>query len=206
MPRCRRQPASRRIWSLTTREPRCTVTDRMVTASGVVCQSLTIPTPLPCSERTSPTPIFIDQRLPRRCACKHRNIRREISCGCDPAKAGWQRCSFFSVVSGAEFSTKALLHFIRLARPPTSTIPFLRLGGHRSRAGCLSANQGMPVQIRLTAPFSNKHNMRTAGASLRRGVPKTPRARGSTETPCHFQWAARLVSKSAGLHPAVRGA
>ena len=74
--------------------------------------------------------------------------------------------------------------------------------GHRSRAGCLIANQAMPVQFRLTAPiFKN-----TAGASLRSRVSKTLRARGSTETPCHFHWAARLVRKSAGLHPAVRGA
>ena len=146
MPRCRRQPASRRIWSLTTRvlEPRCTVTDHMVTASGAVCQSLTNhPSSLVQSEQV-PRQSFKDQRLRGRCACKHRNIRREISCGCD-ANQAWQRCSFFSVVSGAEFPTKALRHFFR---------------GHRPRAGCLSANQGMPVQFRLTAPFFLKtHNV-----------------------------------------------
>src|SRR5579862_1576010 len=63
------------------------------------------PSLIPCSERTSPTPIFKDQRLRGRCACKHRNIRRETSCGCDADKA-WQRCSFFSVVSGAGFSKR----------------------------------------------------------------------------------------------------
>ena len=58
--------------------------------------------------------------------------------------------------------------------------PLIRV--HRSRAGCLSANQAMPVQVRLSAPFS----FNTAGASLRSSVSKTLRARGSTETLCHF--------------------
>jgi hypothetical protein len=113
MPRCRRQPASRRIWSLTTRvlEPRCTVTSHMVTASGVVCQSPTTYHPTLVQSEQVLRQSFKDQRLRGRCACKHQNIRREISCGCD-AQPAWQRCSFFSVVSGAEFSTKALCHFL----------------------------------------------------------------------------------------------
>src|SRR4030095_476519 len=57
--------------------------------------------------------------------------------------------------------------------------PLIRV--HRSRAGCLSANQAMPVQVRLSAPIFH-----TAGASLRSSVSKTLRARGGTETLCHF--------------------
>lgn len=51
------------------------------------------------------------------------------------------------------------------------------LCGHRSREGCLSANQRMPVQVRLTAPIF--HQIHAAGASLRSRVSKTPRVRGN---------------------------
>ncbi len=69
---------------------------------------------------------------------------------------------------------------------------------------CQSGDAGANPADR-TNFLRNVHSC-TAGASLRSRASKTPRARGSTETPCHFQWAARLVSKSAGLHPAVREA
>lgn len=75
--------------------------------------------------------------------------------------------------------------------------------GHRSREGCLIAIQTMPVQVRLTAPILNT-NM-SGGRQRRSSVSKTRHARGSTESPCHLR-ATRLVRKSAGLHPAVRGA
>ena len=45
------------------------------------------------------------------------------------------------VVSGADLTTRAAF------------------GGHRSREGYLGANQAMPVQVRLTAPFSKLHNV-----------------------------------------------
>ena len=73
-------------------------------------------------------------------------------------------------LSGAEFSTKALRHFIC---------------GHRLRAGCLSANQGMPVQIRLTAPIFNTLNrVRRAPACAAespklRGLGAAPRRRAT---------------------------
>ena len=44
-------------------------------------------------------------------------------------------------------------------------------------------------QLRLTAPIFKTHKSLTtsaAGASLRSSVSKSGRARGSTETPCHF--------------------
>lgn len=102
----------------------------------------------------------------REVCLKHRKSRREIFLRVRTQVPSWQRCLFFFVVSGAGVTTRAALC------------------GHRPRAGCLNANQAMPVQFRLTAPFSNTHN--TAGASLRSLVSKTLRARGSTETPCHF--------------------
>ena len=102
----------------------------------------------------------------REVCLKHRKNRREIFLRVRTQVPSWQRCLFFFVVSGAGVTTRAAFR------------------GHRSRAGCLSANQAMPVQVRLTAPIFNTHN--TAGASLRSRVSKTPRARGSTETPCHF--------------------
>ena len=102
----------------------------------------------------------------REVCLKHRKNRREISCGCElKFRVGSGVCSFLSYAA-------------RVSQPA----PLIRV--HRSRAGCLSANQAMPVQVRLSAPFSDTHN--TAGASLRSRVSKTPRARGSTETPCHF--------------------
>ncbi len=153
MPRCRRQPASRRIWSLNNKSIGAPLHCNRSYGYGLRC-GVSIaehPLPLSCSKRASPTQIFKDQRLRGRCACKHRNIRREISCGCDalPSVAAvfvlfcrkWRRVL-----------TKALRHFIR---------------GHRSRAGCLSANQGMPVQFRLTVPIFKNSQSCTAGASLR---------------------------------------
>ena len=92
----------------------------------------------------SPLQNFKDQRLRGRCACKHRNIRREISCGCD-ALASVAAVFVLFCRKWRRAPTKALRHFIR---------------GHRPRAGCLSANQGMPVQIRLIAPiFLETHNV-----------------------------------------------
>ena len=106
--------------------------------------------------------------MQREVCLKHRNNRREIILRVrTQIRVGSGVCSFCHMRRGCAQSQPAPL-----------------ICGHRSRAGLLSANQVMPVQFRLTAPFSNTHN--TAGASLRSLVSKTLRARGSTETPCHF--------------------
>jgi hypothetical protein len=108
----------------------------------------------------------------REVCLKHRKNRREIFQRVRTQVPSWQRCLFFFVVCGAVVTTRAALC------------------GHRPRAGCLNANQAMPVQFRLTAPFfrypQSNHTTCAAGASLRSRASKTPRARGSTETPCHF--------------------
>ena len=108
----------------------------------------------------------------REVCLKHRKNRREILLRVRTQVPSWQRCLFFFVVCGAGVTTRAALC------------------GHRPRAGCLNANQAMPVQFRLTAPFfsypQSNHTTCAAGASLRSSVSKTGRARGSTETPCHF--------------------
>ena len=126
----------------------------------------------------------------REVCLKHRKNRREIFLRVRTQVPSWQRCLFFFVVSGAGVTARAA----HSARPlPITTFPHPHLGGHRPRAGCLSANQAMPVQFRLTAPIflhpQQKHTTCAAGASLRSRVSKTLRARGSTETPCHFQTA-----------------
>ena len=102
----------------------------------------------------------------REVCLKHRNNRREIILRVrTQIRVGSGVCSFLSYAA-------------RVSQPAPP------ICGHRPRAGCLNANQAMPVQFRLTAPFLDTHN--TAGASLRSMVSKTLRARGSTETPCHF--------------------
>jgi hypothetical protein len=84
MPRCRRQPASRRIWSLHNKSIGAPLHCNRPYGYGLRCgvSMVTTPTPLVQSEQVQPQ-IFNYQRLRGRCACKHRNIRREISCGCD---------------------------------------------------------------------------------------------------------------------------
>ena len=108
----------------------------------------------------------------RKVCLKHRKNRRETIPAGASSQPSWQRCLFFlSLNRGAgvrQFATRAASSFFFFC-------------DHRSTAGPLGANQGMPVRLRLIAPFSN-----TAGASLRSGASKTLRARGSTETPCHF--------------------
>ena len=71
----------------------------------------------------------------REVCLKHRNNRREIILRVRTQVPSWQRCLFF------------LSYAARVSQPA----PPIR--GHRSRAGCLSANQAMPVQLRLTAPI-----------------------------------------------------
>ena len=59
----------------------------------------------------------------------------KLSCGCElKFRVGSGVCSFLSYAA-------------RVSQPA----PLIRI--HRSRAGCLSANQAMPVQVRLTAPI-----------------------------------------------------
>ena len=65
-----------------------------------------------------------------------------------------------------------------------SSLRRIHFRGHRSRAGCLSASQAMPVQVRLSAPFSFHQR---GGRQQRSRASKTLRDRGSTGTPCHFQ-------------------
>ena len=57
--------------------------------------------------------------------------------------------------------------------------------GHRSRAGCLSANQGMPVQIRLTAPISKTRRAPACAAESPklRGLGAAPRRRATYNGP-----------------------
>ena len=80
----------------------------------------------------------------REVCLKHRKNRREIFLRVRTQVPSWQRCLFFFVVSGAGVTARAAFR------------------GHRSRAGCLSANQAMPVQVRLTAPIleNSKHGGR----------------------------------------------
>ena len=71
----------------------------------------------------------------REVCLKHRKNRREIFLRVRTQVPSWQRCLFFFVVCGAGVTTR------------------VALCGHRPRAGCLNANQAMPVQFRLTAPI-----------------------------------------------------
>lgn len=71
----------------------------------------------------------------REVCLKHRKNRREILLRVRTQVPSWQRCLFFFVVCGAGVTTRAAFC------------------GHRPRAGFLNANQGMPVQFRLIAPF-----------------------------------------------------
>ena len=96
--------------------------------------------------------------MQREVCLKHRNNRREILLRVrTQIRVGSGVCSFLSYA--ARVSQPAPL--IWLARPPTPTFPFRLLGGHRPRAGCLNANQAMPVQFRLTAPIFKTHNRNT---------------------------------------------
>ena len=140
---------------------------------------------------------------------KHRNIRREIPAG---ASSSSELAAVFVLFcrKRRRVPTKALRHFIR---------------GHRSRAGCLSANQAMPVQFRLTAPFSHKHGGRqlaqqslqnSAGSGQHRdAVPlfKTGRQIESAQIrrfdsrPRHqFSWAARSFRRSPASQAGEHGA
>lgn len=104
---------------------------------------------------------------------KHRNIRRENVLRVRALKS-WQRCLFFIVDSGAP---ACIQHQSRR---------FI-FCGHRSKAGYLSANQVMPVQLRLTAP---KMVVNTAGASSAAESPKLFGSGAAPErraTAFHFQ-------------------
>ena len=103
----------------------------------------------------------------REVCLKHRNNRREILLRVRTQVPSWQRCLFFFVVCGAGVTTRA-------AHSRSS---------FKSRMPeCQSGDAGASPADRST--FFN-----TAGASLRSSVSKTLRARGSTETRCHFQTA-----------------
>ena len=71
----------------------------------------------------------------REVCLKHRNNRREIILRVRTQVPSWQRCLFF------------LSYAARVSQPAPP------ICGHRPRAGCLNANQAMPVQFRLTAPI-----------------------------------------------------
>ena len=130
----------------------------------------------------------------REVCLKHRNNRRETILRVRTQVPSWQRCLFFFVVCGAG----ALVQLAPL------------ICGHRPRAGCLNANQAMPVQFRLTAPFfrypQSNHTTCAAGASLRSSVSKTGRARGSTGTPCQlFQPRGSQVGRQRPHKPSISG-
>ena len=102
----------------------------------------------------------------REVCLKHRKNRREMN----PAGA-----------SSSELAAVFVLFVVRGAGV-TARAAFR---GHRSRAGCLSANQGMPVQVRLTAPFfRNTQRVRRAPACAAespklRGLGAAPRRRAT---------------------------
>jgi hypothetical protein len=79
----------------------------------------------------------------REVCLKHRKNRREI---------------FQRVRTQFEFAEVFVLFVVSGA----GIWPAPLICGHRSRAGCLNANQTMPVQLRLTAPFSThlQHGVR----------------------------------------------
>jgi hypothetical protein len=109
---------------------------------------------------------------------KHRQIRREtFPAGVSSPRAGSGVCSFCRWRCGCSS---------RAPRRLLSIFHFIHFCGHRPRARCLNAIQAMPVQIRLTAPFSFRPLNRMACASLRSEDSKSLPARGSTGTPCHF--------------------
>ena len=86
----------------------------------------------------------------REVCLKHRKNRREIILRVRTQVPSWQRCLFFFVVCGAGARSS----------------PRRSFRGHRSRAGCLSANQAMPVQVRLTAPIFRSHTTMYGGRQL----------------------------------------
>lgn len=100
----------------------------------------------------------------REVCLKHRKNRREIILRVRTQVPSWQRCLFFFVVCGAGVTTRAA----HSRSSSKSKIP----ERHSGDAGASPADR---------STFFN-----TAGASLRSSVSKTLRARGSTETPCHF--------------------
>ena len=60
-------------------------------------------------------------------------------------------------------------------------------------------------QHRVSVPLSIKMEFVVYQLALQ-AVNLPERVQTPSNSPSYFQWAARLVSKSAGLHPAVRGA
>lgn len=100
---------------------------------------------------------------------KHRKIRREIPAGaypqCHQARTDGSGVCSLTPAAMPGLSCRAVraapssigcagsLDQKRSGFAQTSPLPIY---GHRSRAGCLSANQTMPVQIRLTVPFFKK--------------------------------------------------
>ena len=102
----------------------------------------------------------------REVCLKHRKNRREFSCGCE-LNASWQRCLFFLSLKRRGCAQVA-------ARAAHSRSSF------KSRMPeCQSGDAG-------ASPAERTIFFNTAGASLRSSVSKTLRARGSTETLCHF--------------------
>jgi hypothetical protein len=100
----------------------------------------------------------------REVCLKHRKNRREIFLWVRTQVPSWQRCLFFFVVCGAGVT----------ARAAHSRSSF------KSRMPeCQSGDAG-------ASPAERTIFFNTAGASMRSRVSKTPRARGSTETLCHF--------------------
>ena len=107
---------------------------------------------------------MISYVMHREVCLKHRKNRRGIILRVRTQVPSWQRCLFFFVVSGAGVTTRAA----HLRSSSKSKIP----ERHSEDAGATPADR---------STFLN-----TAGASLRSRVSKTSRARGSTETLCHF--------------------
>jgi hypothetical protein len=123
---------------------------------------------------------------------KHRKIRRENPAG---ATSTWKLCEVAAVF--VLFCQKAARSVLRNTGAP--------LTRSSSNAGCLGANQAMLVQVRLTVPIllGSIRERRASAAQL--GLQNRANS-GRHRDAVPFSRAVRLVSKSAGLHPAVRGA
>ena len=144
-PRCRRQPASRRIRSLTTRvlEPSRSVTSNTVTVSGELCQVLANLTALLSFKRTNPTPNLRDyeesrdglrccpfRRWPRRAegaspsaVCNRRATPASVEMDATLRARGrnglWRCCGSVTARSGDAPSPRLAIGHFSLSRNPS---------------------------------------------------------------------------------------
>ena len=114
----------------------------------------------------------------RREVClKHRKNRREISCGC-------------------ELKRELAAVFVLFCRKRRGCAQIAARAAH-SRSSFKSRMPECQSGDAGASPAERTIFFNTAGASLRSRVSKTPRARGGTETLCHFQTAGSPRGKAA---------